>query len=265
MTGAKRDPGTSANFRYTTSTDMTRSHVQSAVYAVADQLWQRDIEARTQAAPVLAVEQRTELAELSMDLLRRYEAYYAMYTPLTALRADLTAALELAREGDDDLNRYEDFVTSSLHAYAEFLVAKRDFLARYHGVWIFAQADIEKAVADSIKFIEHFSGLRYREESVLRLEQAEHGELHTFAASLERDGEGRQALRRWHSHIEACACDLAKPAGDCRMHRLIAACSYYIVVLDTDWYRMMPWHSGPPPNLDLVDPARLYRDVGMGG
>ena len=25
MTGAKRDPGTSANFRYTTSTDMTMS------------------------------------------------------------------------------------------------------------------------------------------------------------------------------------------------------------------------------------------------
>ena len=24
MTGAKRDPGTSANFRYTTSTDMTK-------------------------------------------------------------------------------------------------------------------------------------------------------------------------------------------------------------------------------------------------
>ena len=60
-----------------------RSHVQSAVYAVADRLWQRDIEARTQAAPRLATEQRRTYRPLSMDLLRRYEAYYAMYTPLT--------------------------------------------------------------------------------------------------------------------------------------------------------------------------------------
>ena len=77
-----------------------------------------------------------------------------MYTPLTALRADLIAALELRREGDDELNRFDDFVVSSLHAYAEFLVAKRDFMERYHGVWIFAQADIEKAIADDIAFLE---------------------------------------------------------------------------------------------------------------
>jgi hypothetical protein len=171
----------------------------------------------------------------------------------------------LHREGDDDLNRAGDFVVSSLHAYAEFLVAKRDFMDRYHGVWIFAQADIEKAVADAIKLIEHFSGLRYREESVLRLQQADHGELHRFAESLETTAGGRQALARWRGHIEACTCDLDQPTGDCRMHRLIRACAYYVLVLDADWYRMMPWHSGPPPNLETVDPARLYRDVGLGG
>ena len=33
MTGAKRDPGTSANFRYTTSTDMTLPWTRSAILA----------------------------------------------------------------------------------------------------------------------------------------------------------------------------------------------------------------------------------------
>lgn len=242
-----------------------RSHAQNAVYAVAGELFAREVEARTKATPGLVSTQRPEVTALSIDLLRRYESYYSMYTPLTALRADLMAALGLRHDGDDELNRFRDFVVSSLHAYAEFLVAKRAFMTAYHGVWIFAQADIEKAVADAIKFIEHFSGLRYREESVLRLEQAEHGELHRFAENLETTTEGRQALARWRGHIEACTCDLDQPTGDCRMHRLIRAAEYYVLVLDTDWYRMMPWHSGPPPNLEAVDPANLYRDVGLGG
>ena len=74
-----------------------------------------------------------------------------MYTPLTALRADLTAALDLRRDGDDELNRVEDYVVSSLHAYAEFLLAERSFMERYHGVWIFAHADSNKSVADAIR------------------------------------------------------------------------------------------------------------------
>jgi len=240
-----------------------RSHAQNAVFAVADKLFQRGIQARSRLAPGLAAQQRRELSAMTVELLRRYEAYYSMYTPLTALRADLTAALELHREGDDDLNRFDDFVASSLHAYAEFLTAKRVFMERYHGVWIFAQADIEKAVADAIKFIEHFSGLRYREESVLRLQLAEAGELHGFIEQLEGATEGRHALRRWRDHILACTCDVGTPTGECRMHRLITACEYYIVVLDTDWYRMVPWHHAPPPNMDAVDPARLYRDIGL--
>jgi hypothetical protein len=241
-----------------------RSHAQNAVYAVADELLQRDIQARTRAAPGLVTQQRGEVSAFSVDLLRRYEAYYAMYTPLTALRADLIAAIGLRRDGDDDINRFDDFVVSSLHAYAEFLVAKRGFMERYHGVWIFAQADIEKAVADAIKFIEHFSGLRYREESVLRLQESEHGELAAFQDALGRNPEGRQAIRRWREHIEVSSCDLDQPVRGCRMHQLIRACEYYIAVLDADWYRMMPWHPGPPPNIQAADPARLYRDLGMG-
>lgn len=241
-----------------------RSHAQNAFYAVADKLFEQDIQNRTQAAPVLLTEQRQQISAVTMELLRRYEAYYAMYTPLTALRADLLAALGLHGEGDDELNRFDDFVVSSLHAYAEFLIAKRNFMEHYHGIWIFAQADIEKAVADAIKFIEHFSGLRYREESVLRLERSPHRELHHFALQLDETPEGRQALRRWRERIMECTCDLEQLTGECRMHRLIRACEYYIVVLDTDWYRMIPWHHGPPQNIDAVDPGTLYRDVGLG-
>lgn len=240
-----------------------RSHVQDAVYAVADKLWERDIWARARTSAVLAREQRPQLSELAVDTLRRYEAYYAMYTPLSALRADLVAAISLRREGDDEFNRVRDYDVSSLHAYAAFLLAKREFEDRFHGVWLFAQADIEQAMADSIKLIEHFSGLRYREESLLRLERAEHQELHAFIQQLETDEGGRNALRRWQERIETCECDPERPLPDCRVHKLMRACEYYTLVLDTDWYRVIPWHGGSPPNLGTVDAATLYRDVGL--
>lgn len=51
-----------------------RSHAQSAVYAVADQLFAREVEARAKAAPGLVTAQRQEVSALSVDLLRRYEA-----------------------------------------------------------------------------------------------------------------------------------------------------------------------------------------------
>lgn len=240
-----------------------RSHVQNAVYAVADKLWERDIQVRAATSATLVEEQRQELSALTVDLLRRYEAYYAMYTPLSALRGDLNTALELRREGDDGPNRFEDYVASSLHAYADFLLAKRDFMERYRGVWIFAQADIEQGVADAIKLIEHFSGLRYREESILRIERAEHQELQPFVQQLEAGPDGALALRRWRDHIVECHCDLSNPSAECRVHRLMRACRFYIHVLDADWYRIVPWHLDQPSNVGLIDVASLYRDVGV--
>jgi hypothetical protein len=238
-----------------------RSHVQNAVYAVADRLWERMIQARARQAATGAMS-RPELAALNAEVLRRYESYYSMYTPLTALRADVLAVLDLRQSGDTELNRLEDFAASSLHAYAEFMVAKQAFVSQYGGIWIFGQADIEQAVADAIKLIEHFSGLRYREESVLRL-SATGGELHNFAIDLETSAEGRAALRRWRDRLLACGCDLEHPAEACPVHRLVRAAEYFTAVLDLDWYRMVPWHGNAPSNFDTVDPATLYRDVGL--
>jgi hypothetical protein len=240
-----------------------RSHAQNAVYAVADSLWERDLHARARVSAELAEMKRPPVSELAIDTLRRYEAYYSMYTPLSGLRADLTAAIEMRREGDTELNRSVDFDHASLYDYATFLRAKRAFEATYHGLWVFAQADIEQAMADCVKLIEHFSGLRSREESWLRLTHSEAEELHTFAGQLECDENGRSALRRWRNRIEECTCDLSRPAPRCRVHALMRACDYYTTVLDTDWYRVVPWHEGPPPNFGNIDPASLYRDVGL--
>lgn len=239
------------------------SHTQTAVYAVADKLWERDIAERAKAAAGLAVTGRAGLSEMAVEMLRRYEAYYTMYTPLSGLRADLAGVLELRRSGDDAFNRIADYLASSLHAYSEFLLAKRDFMERYAGVWVFADAEIEQSMADAIKLIEHFSGLRYREESLLRIERATHHELHPFTQGLEAEQVGREALRRWRERIMDCTCDLEQPSSECRVHQLMRACHYYTLVLDTDWYRVIPWHSGPPPNMGLIDPATLYREVGL--
>lgn len=238
------------------------SHVQNAVRAVADRLWERCVRARSQLSAVAAPEARAELSALSVELLRRYEAYYSMYSPLTALRADTVAALELRREGDDELNRLDDFVVSSLHAYATFMVAKQHFLDDFGGVWIFGQADIEQAMADAIKLIEHFSGLRYREESALRLIAAG-GELHAFAGGLEADSEGRTAVRRWRGYLMACRCTADQSTNDCRVHKLLRAAEFFTDTLDVDWYRVVPWHGVAPSNVAVIDPATLYRDVGL--
>jgi hypothetical protein len=73
----------------------------------------------------------------------------------------------------------------------------------------------------------------------------------------------QRAGRRWHDRVFQCACDHESPSPACRVHRLMRACEHYIAVLDLDWYRLVPCHNQPPPNLSAVDAATLYRDIGL--
>ncbi len=188
-----------------------------------------------------------------------------MYSELQGLRADTHAALSLRREQEVGLNRFEDYVGSSLHFYARFMLEKEAFVHEFGGIWFFGQADVEQAVSDAIKLIEHFSPLSYRQESQARLRASQDLELDAFLTGLARDDAGRRLLDRWQERLLECRCDLDEPRPhECKVHAMMRACAFFEDVLDADWYRMVPWHGEPPPNLTVVDVATLYRDVGLG-
>ncbi len=240
------------------------SYVQRLIAKVADQLLAREARHRVRTSGLTAMASRPELAEMSAQMMRRYEAYYRVYSDLEGLRADTYAALDLRDIEDDGFNRFEDFVGSSLYFYARFLLDIEYVIREYGGIWIFGDAEVEQSVADAIKLIEHFSEVPYRDESKLRLRAAAAAELDSFLGNLEAESAGRALLERWQRRLRRCQCKPTQPdLTRCKVHQMTHACAYYTHVLDIDWYRMVPWHGEAPPNLDLVDPATLYRDLGL--
>ena len=242
-----------------------RSHVQNLAYAVGEELLIREETYRRRNAALRAEATRHELTAITAQMMRRYELYYGIYTTLSALRGDLAAVLSLRADGPDGgRETIDDFVGLTLFDYAEYLAHKQRHQKEFGGIWMFGQADIEQAVADAVKLIEHFARPSYQAESLARLRLAEHGELDSFLTSLTTDAGGLLLLRNWRDLVFSCACPPDRPApGACRVHAVMRACEFYRDVLDADWYRTIPWHDGPPPNLGLIDVATLYRDVGL--
>ena len=130
-------------------------------------------------------------------------------------------------------------------------------------MWLFWDADLEQSVADAITFVEHFSGLTYRQESHLRVLLARHDELNPFLRALDSTPEGLEIGASWQRRLDDCVCDLEHPRSDCKVHLLIAACQYYIDAIDTDWYTLAPWYRGMSKYRTIVDPASLYDAVGL--
>ena len=146
-----------------------RTHEERVVAQVADVIWERE------TACVLGVvfaelqERTPEGSDLAVELLHQYRHYYRIWTALDGLRADVAAVLQIRRQGEDEVNKLDDYVRSSLHWYARCQQLVRRFVDDYGGEWLFSDEDIEVSVRDAIKFVENFSRLTYRQDSQLRV------------------------------------------------------------------------------------------------
>ena len=236
---------------------------ERVVAQVADVMWERETECILGVVFAELRERTPEGSDLAVDLLHQYRHYYRIWTALTALRADVAAVLQIRREGEDEVNKLGDYVGSSLYWYACYQQLVTRFVDDYGGNWLFSDADVEQSVTDSIKFVENFSGLTYRQDSQLRVLVADHEELDPFLRALDAAPDGHEIVEAWQRRIDECDCDLGHPKSDCKVHLMMAACEYYIDAVDTEWYALAPWYRGMPKYRKIVDPASLYEAVGL--
>jgi hypothetical protein len=239
------------------------SHETRLVRAVAEAMGSREYHfAQASAREAIAARQPAGTA-LADHWLLRYEQYYRLFTAANAIQANGLVVLGALREGDHDLAR--EFTGYSLYDYARYQLQLTRFSEEFGGLWIFADADVERAVADSVYLITQFAPWSHRADSTLRVLAAEHGELDPFLAAVEKREPKLGLIQTWIDRLNSCACDLANPDPGCRVHCLFTACQLYCDLLDSDWYALADWYREPPGYTAVVSSATLYQKLRLLG
>lgn len=197
------------------------------------------------------LEQAAETASsvLAIYWAERFEAYYRIWTPISGLRGDLVAALELRREGGDQVDWTEYAAYAFMH-YARFSLALHDFVTEYGGMWLLGDADAETAVAEAVHQVWRQTPLSERDDSWLRTAMAtvEDLELHGFLSLTEETDTGRVLLEEWQEWIAECTCGPEGSTPECSVHAMIAQCERYMGLIDEACRKVSPVsHLGVKP------------------
>jgi hypothetical protein len=233
---------------------------------------------------------------MAVEWLRRFEAYYRMWTPASGLALDLTAyrstLLDEKRPYDrrfgtkdpDDAGYSQDeqaegYASFALYHYATLEWELAQFGTQYGGMWLLSDAAAEQHASDAIYAVRwHVGVFNERDQSYLRTLIAEtpSRELHPFLERLSASELGQARQREWQEWVATCHCiwDLDADTDEwvpthnnhdgidptCLVHQAIEACYTYCKLIDEDWRTIADWyHPGkPPPRPE--NPERLYRD-----
>lgn len=234
-------------------------------------------------------------SRLAVEWLARFEAMYRIWSPLTGVGNDLTAyrstLLEQDRPWDTVTNmRAPDgsaysqeaqaagYATFALAHYARFLVELRDFEIRFGGHWLLPEAQAETDLREAVYKVEQAGPNNERDNSFLRstISQVPDREMHGFLVALAGTEIGRDIHTEWQEWVCTCRChwDLGSRIGrnyfpthlgnsgiseQCDMHRLIAACNDYCLVLDDAWDAIADWyHDVPKPTRHDTTGEEIY-------
>jgi hypothetical protein len=231
---------------------------------------------------------------MAVEWLRRFEAYYRLWTPISGLGNDLTAyrstLFEAGRPWDrrfgtkDPIDpgysqeeQAEGYARFALYHYARYQWELRRFVNAYGGLWLLSDGETEQAVSDAVyRIFWHTTG-NERDDSFLRtvLQDTPNQELHGFLERLASTEIGRETHREWQEWVGTCEC-VWKPeelsseeyfptrhhhAGinaTCQIHGVIEACGDYLDLIDRDWRKIADWyHLGEAPSRG-VDAGKLY-------
>ena len=237
-------------------------------------------------------------SRLAVQWVQRFEAYYRMWTPAWALGADLTAyrstLLEVDRPydrepgvlGPDDPGytqerQAEGYAIDALYRWAWFQWHLRGFMLEHGGMWLLSTTEAETRAADLVYEIDwHVTVFNERDQSWLRntVSQSRGQELDHFHTLLESTATGNARLREWLAWCRECDCtwDLASEterdsrfptsdtghgvAGDCQVHKIVAACQSYCTLIEEEWLRIADWYHLGSHYAPGVRPTALYRD-----
>jgi len=223
-------------------------------------------------------------SRLAVEWLARFEAMYRVWSWLTGVGSDLTAYRStLLEEGRPwDLVTKQDgskhgqeaqaarYVTYALAHFARFLVEVRDFQVRFGGMWLLPEPQAETDLSDAVYRSVLASPNTELEDSFLRstLSQVPDRELLGFLQALDGTAMGCEIRAKWQDWVNTCLCTweagsrvgrnffpthLTHPgiSDQCDMHRLIAACNDYCLILDDAWDQIADWYH------DLPKPTRI--------
>jgi len=253
---------------------------------VAEQVLKLCHEQRLRAERVKLERRHPADSRLAIQWLDRFEAYYRLWTPISRLGDDLLAAITTRREPetehppwdpegeeprDEDWKGQEDqakgYVRGALYAYAWYQLELQRFMVRHGGLWIFSEAEVEQAIADSVYKIHWYTTFNTEDDSWLRrlLAQAQFEEELSFVELLRAMPIGPSVHQEWQEFAATCRCENDEhPADDCRVHALIRACQRYCQLVDEEWYKIADWyHEGTKPRRPLTGAAlydQLLRD-----
>jgi hypothetical protein len=231
---------------------------------------------------------------MSVEWLRRFEAYYRLWTPISGLGHDLTAyrstMIEAGRpwdrrfgaEGPDDQGysqeeQAEGYARFALYHYARYLWELRRFVNSFGGLWLLPDTETEQAVADAVYRINWHTVGNERSDSLLRtvIQETPNQELHGFLDQLASSEIGQTTHRMWQDWVATCECvwepeELsdeecfptrhrhAEISPTCQVHGTIEACGNYLDLVDQNWLKVADWYhfaEAPPRS---VDSGRLY-------
>jgi len=234
-------------------------------------------------------------SRLAIEWLARFEAMYRIWSPLTGVGNDLTAyrstLLEEGRPwdlatnphvvGDSDTTQEiqaAGYVTFALAYFARFLVELRDFQVRFGGLWLLPEPQAETELRDAVYRATLNTPNNDRDHSFLRstLSEVPDRELHLFLRALAGTDIGLDIHSRWQAWAGTCRCswELGSRVGrayfpthlthpgisdQCDMHRLIAACNDYCLILDDAWDAIADWyHDVPKPTRIDTTAEEIY-------
>ncbi len=234
-------------------------------------------------------------SRLAVEWLARFEAMYSIWTPLSGVGNDLTAYRSTLLEedrpwdlatrsdvvGDSDTTQEiqaAGYVTDALAHFASFLAELRDFQVRFGGLWLLPEPQAETDLRDAVYRAVISSPNNERDDSFLRTVMSEvpGRELHLFLRSLASTDIGQDMHAEWQDWADTCQCswELGSRTGrnyfpthlthpgisdHCDVHKLIAACNDYCLILDDAWDAIADWyHDVPKPTRNHVTAEEIY-------
>lgn len=243
----------------------------------------------------LAMGQRLPTASrLAVAWMDRFEAYYAMWTPIYATASSIAAYRSTMLEEDRPYDREPtpedpDGYTQELQAqgygsqglffFAEYLAERRRFRTKFGGLWLLTSKTADSDIADASFLVHYRSPFSDRELSFLVRKYYEAaGEMHSFRLFEEGDSYFIGLHDLWQRFLATCSCtwDAGKPPErghfhthrtvptideGCQPHQVVSAANDYCVIIDDEWDLIADWYHIGEPRRTNVDGGTLYADL----
>ncbi len=231
----------------------------------------------------LKMDKRTPVgSRLAVEWLKRFEAYYRIWSPISGLGNDLTAArltmlkeyteeeLYVEPDGIHDLPDgqnwdADNYVRWAWSHYCRMLHYERLFDIEFGGLWLLPDAQAETNLADAIHQLRLHVPQDEQSDSLVRSTMAEipGQEIHQFLKHVPPDDYLMGIHEDWQDFARSCECtwDSEKKIGrshfpiapnypgidaGCPVHKLLSLCNDYLLIVDDAWDEIADWYDEAP-------------------